>query len=180
VIEKNLAKAGLNQGPKASVGDKNMDEERQTYTREGEQVPGFASSMVPTMEEKIVALENPVDKPATSEAEELEEGQKNTGFTTDGEKFGAPADASKSPQTDDEPPHARSGIDDSNEEEKAAPAARNLIRKTVGNTIKHQKGEWTLPTPRPKVDANKFSDPIIESFWRDTWMASAVHNVRGS
>ena len=34
--------------------DKTLEEERQTYTRDGEKRPGFTSSVVPTLEEKLL------------------------------------------------------------------------------------------------------------------------------
>lgn len=174
VAEKKLAKIGLNGGPNVAVGDQELTDERTTFTRDGKQVPGFASSVVPTMEEKIVTLNNPTEH-SDSKPKETVDGR-DEGTTVDGQKFGAPADASATDKIDDQPPHARSGIDDADGEERAAPDARNLLRKTMGSKHGH-KGEWTLPTPRPVVDAQKFSDPICDSFWRDTWMASAVHNV---
>ncbi|EMD31689.1 hypothetical protein CERSUDRAFT_59668, partial [Gelatoporia subvermispora B] len=36
---------------------------------------------------------------------------------------------------------------------------------------------WTLPTPTPKVDPDGFEDPICDRFWKDVWLACAVHNI---
>ncbi|KAJ3730986.1 phospholipase D [Lentinula guzmanii] len=92
----------------------------------------------------------------------------------DGELFGAPAYASTSPQTDDQPPHARSHVDDADEQERAAPRARSLIRKQLTSKL---GSKWTLPTPRPKVDPQRFDDPVCDEFWKNVWVASAVHNT---
>lgn len=92
-----------------------------------------------------------------------------------GDLFGAPADASTSPTTDDQPPHARSGIDDADEEERAAPKARAFIRQQLGSKLGNKT--WTLLTPKPNVDPQGFEDPICDAFWNKVWLACAAHNV---
>ncbi|KAG5646538.1 hypothetical protein DXG03_003305 [Asterophora parasitica] len=172
----------------AAAGDDVVEAERKTFTRDSKEVPGFASAIVPTLEEKTVAEHRPPPEQTTEDTftlqdqanEEEPEGQSlNSGTvkhdrdaprTDDGTLLGAPADASKSPQTDDEPPHARSGVNDA-DEEKAAPVARAFIRKAVNSKA------WTLPTPRPKVDPESFDDPISDAFWKNVWVASAAHNT---
>jgi phospholipase D1/2 len=37
-----------------------------------------------------------------------------------------------------------------------------------------------VPTSRPKVHADDFEDPIVDSFWKEKWIASATHNVRST
>jgi len=93
-----------------------------------------------------------------------------------GELYGAPADASRDPKTDDQPPHAVSGKSDATETEEKAVDARAEIRKHI-LTTKFNSKVWTLPTPTPKVDPNGFEDPISDKFWKKVWMACAVHNV---
>jgi len=34
-----------------------------------------------------------------------------------------------------------------------------------------------MPTPTPIIEADKFADPLIDSFWKDQWIAGAVHNT---
>ena len=36
---------------------------------------------------------------------------------------------------------------------------------------------WTVPTHRPRIDPDIFEDPVADAFWKDVWVASAVHNV---
>jgi phospholipase D1/2 len=172
-----------------AIGEKELAEERKMYARDGEKIDGFASSVVPTLEEKIVHEQMtakgeteapkeaseavPSNSTANGKAVETEDGQARTQDKT--ELFGAPADASENPQTDDQPPHARSGVDDATEEERAAPEARTLLRKHLASKFGNKK--WTLPVPAPNVDANGFEDPIADSFWKDVWVACAVHNV---
>jgi phospholipase D1/2 len=184
-----------------TAGDDSLDEERKTFTRDGKKEPGFASAIVPTLEEKTVAEHRPPksqiddapdgDEPqdnntqAKSEDRAPETSAQNGGTKANddppqprvegGELFGAPADASKSPETDDQPPHARSGIDDANEEEQAAPGVRSTLRKHLAS--KFGSKTWTLPTPKPRVDPQAFEDPISDAFWKNVWVASASHNV---
>ena len=44
----------MGMGKAVNADDAAMTEERTTYTRDGEKVPGFTSSVVPTQEEKVV------------------------------------------------------------------------------------------------------------------------------
>jgi phospholipase D1/2 len=150
----------------ATAGDKALKDERTTYTREGEKEPGFASAVVPTLEERVVA-EKTEDATLRQASDRESEGR-----TATGELYGAPADAKPG---DTEPPHG-AGKTLSPEEEKA-PAARSLIRENL--TAAHDtSGAWTLPTPAPHIDPNGFDDPLSDAFWKDTWLAAAVHNVR--
>ncbi|OBZ68758.1 hypothetical protein A0H81_11090 [Grifola frondosa] len=58
-----------------------------------------------------------------------------------------PADAPSDPQHDDQPPHARPGKNDADEEEEKAPGARAILRKHIS---KPSPKPWTLPTPTPR------------------------------
>ena len=42
-----------------TAGDKFLKEEREMWTRDGEKEPGFPSSVVPTLEEKIIMEHRP-------------------------------------------------------------------------------------------------------------------------
>jgi phospholipase D1/2 len=200
-----LHKAGIRPHEVNALSDDDqLDDERTTFTREGVKEPGFASSMVPTMEEMTInkgglpqaqAADHPIKhtiesgdpdgslkpSPQTGEGNDLngasspltDSGENpEEARPLDGELYGAPANASAA---DTEPPHARSGVNDADQQEKEAPRARSVLRKhlnaRLGNKI------WTLPTPTPKVDPNGFDDPISEHFWQNTWIPCAVHNV---
>ncbi|KZP31489.1 phospholipase D [Athelia psychrophila] len=176
-----LRKVGLKtSGADATAGDEALSEERQTYTRKGEKVEGFADSVVPTLEEKVVEEQRPPPQEATGN--EKPPSASNTGqpskaslseqaHVDGGELYGAPADASKSAAQDDEPPHARSGIDDADEQEAGAPSARASIRKNLASKT------WTLLQPTPQIDPDGFEDPICDEFWKNVWVAAAVHNT---
>jgi phospholipase D1/2 len=225
----------------SDTGDAFLGEERTMESRDHEKVHGFPSSIVPTMEEKVVmdtldsipedsqssreskGEEGDADEPQKPQSEDAQEPQENTspaepksqdanangdaqilevkqdhsGVRTpgsaksignpstahnniearvdDGELYGAPADASKDPKTDDEPPHAVSGKNDATETEEKAVPARAEVRKHL--STKFNPKVWTLPTPTPEVDPHGFEDPISDKFWKKVWMASAVHNV---
>ncbi|KAJ7645486.1 phospholipase D [Mycena polygramma] len=206
-VSKVLRKVGFVHNSMArSAGDAAMDTERKTYDRAGNLEEGFASSMVPTLEEKTVLEHRPgkeqaddapiedklQNEPENAGSDGAEEGSKVEGEangkmpaqdneqpeeprTDDGDLFGAPADASGSAKVDDQPPHARSGVNDASEEEKAAPGARSILRRHMAAKLGSKT--WTLPTPRPKVDANAFEDPISDEFWKNVWVASASHNT---
>ena len=50
-----MRKLGLKtKGLDTNAADKSLEEERQTYTRDGQKRPGFTSSVVPTLEEKLI------------------------------------------------------------------------------------------------------------------------------
>ncbi|EGO24033.1 hypothetical protein SERLADRAFT_362129 [Serpula lacrymans var. lacrymans S7.9] len=164
--------------------DASLQEERMTYGRDGQKRPGFASSMVPTLEEKMVAEHIPPasqahGKPAAGEVKEngnaIHRKEPTEAHTADGEAFGAPAHASKDPQTDDQPPHAESGVNDADDTEQAAPSARAILRKHLASRLGTKT--WTMPTPTPKVDPEGFDDPVSDAFWRNVWVACAVHNT---
>ncbi|CCO37404.1 hypothetical protein BN14_11560 [Rhizoctonia solani AG-1 IB] len=158
-------------------------EERQMYSRDGKKEPGFADSVVPTLEEKTVAEHRP-RRADNKSGQPLEDALKSPGAnatepneatTPDGEKFGAPADASSTAYSDDQPPHARSGDKDFSPEEKEAVQTRNLLRKHLSAGIGAKP--WTVPTPAPEIDPHGFQDPVCDDFFKDVWVAAAVHNT---
>jgi len=50
-----------------------------------------------------------------------------------------------------------------------------VLRKHLN--AKSSQSPWTIPTPRPKYDADSFEDPICDEFWDDIWVACAAHNT---
>jgi phospholipase D1/2 len=166
----------------ATAGDESLTEER-TFSGDGSKHFGFASSMVPTLEEKIIAegsegfpSGSTTEKPVDDEQESQRTPEKEPNQARSGDLYGAPADASQDVTTDDQPPHAVSGVDDADEKQEKAAGARAHIRKHLDASFGSKP--WTLPTPTPHVDPHGFSDPISDAFWRNTWVACAVHNVR--
>ncbi|KAF8586907.1 phospholipase D [Ramaria rubella] len=193
-----LRKMGIKPGNLDSTADDEaLIEERQGYDREGNKQPNFASSLVPTLEEKTVIEHRPFhsqtsdDKPILDEISKdhvtgVRDGEEQVENAGDGptearvndgsdELYAAPADASKDIRTDNQPPHARQGKNDANDEEKAAVGARSLLRKHLSSKIGAKP--WTLPVPGPVVDPQGFEDPISDDFFKDVWIAAAVHNT---
>ena len=166
----------------ARAGNKSLQDERQTFTRDGGKVPGFTSSVVPTLEEQMImehrpsaehAYGSPIEEDIEKEAKE--DAGASSGDLRDetGLLYGAPADAQ--PGADDQHPHASGVKSDADGEEKRAPHVRSILRRHLGAKLGHNP--WTLPTPTPKIDPDGFEDPVCDAFWKDVWVASAVHNV---
>jgi phospholipase D1/2 len=170
-----------------------IDAEGKTFTHEGYEVPGFSSSVVPTLEESTVVEHLPPkeqtdvppekDKLQHQAVNERPHTEKNSTSYTNGTANGKPPEvqvedgtllsasgnAATSTQIDD-----ASGEIDDDEEEKAAPGAHTPFQKHLNHKT------WALQTPRPCVDPEGFEDPISDDFWKNVWFASAVHNVRTS
>ena len=86
--------------------------------------------------------------------------------------------------------HARQGGEDGlglGNVEKDAVRARSVLRKHVSSSSRVGGGggggaaaaaeRWTLAVPGPVVDPYRFEDPICDGFYKDVWVAAAVHNV---
>lgn len=176
-----------------NIGDETITEERKDYNRDGQKETGFASSVVPTLEEKVVSEQNAqtnqkegadatdaIGESFQSRNENAPNGHRVSSDSSsdlhagDNTLYGAPANA-KSPVSDDEPP-ARSLKSDFDDEELAAPGARAIIRENLGGKSSRRR-PWTVPTTKPRVEPQDFEDPISDAFWKDMWVASAVHNV---
>ncbi|KDQ62566.1 hypothetical protein JAAARDRAFT_171033 [Jaapia argillacea MUCL 33604] len=180
-----LRKVGLRtKALDAQPADAALREERTTFTREGEGEIGFTSAIVPTLEEHTLEESRPRkehvnDTPIKEQLSENfgrreENGGPPEARVGNGELFGAPAEASTHPTTDDQPPHHGSDKADADPEEQEAPTARSVLRQHLNAKL---GSKWTIPTPRPDVDPLGFEDPICDEFWKDVWVASAVHNT---
>ncbi len=86
-----------------------------------------------------------------------------------------PADASLASKTYGQPSHARMGKNDNDVDGQKAQRARHLMRKYPN--VKLGQSLRTVPTQKPKFDADSFEDPLCDEFWEDIWVASAMHNV---
>lgn len=165
---------------------KYKDEEKRIYGSDGSQQPGFASSKVPTLEEKVVAEHLPKKREEGQDQplmDAIDEGQNETGSDAvsearvqdGGDLFGAPADAAPSAKEDNRPPNVRPGQDEASAAERSAVAARQQLRKHLA--VKTGAKPYTIPTPKPEIDPHGFSDPLDPRFWKDAWCATAVHNT---
>ncbi|KNZ80910.1 hypothetical protein J132_03610 [Termitomyces sp. J132] len=158
----------------SATGDDILKAEPKAFTREGKEASGFASAMVPTLEENILVERQPpaeqIHKYSEQETDAIGQDGDAEPRTDDRTLYGASADALKSPQIDDQSPQTQSGVDDADNEEQAAAEARASIRRPLKF--------WKLKSPRPKVEVDGFEDPITDAFWKNVWVASAVHNAK--
>jgi phospholipase D1/2 len=88
------------------------------------------------------------------------------------ELYGMPANAHLG---DSDVPNANTDRDEGTEQERLAVKARKTLRKHLN--AKTKVSPWSMPTPTPMIDPNRFHDPLDERFWKDMWTAVAVHNV---
>lgn len=162
-----------------SVGDRTSGEE--IFNEKGQKITDIASSVVRTLEEKAIIEKRP-PKDETDEAtqkdqtimEESESVSVQNGHT--GPVGGGPHE----PDTMDSgaPPRHKSPSLRSDESEDATASARETLRSNLGS--RSGRKPWTVPTMKPKVEPQDFEDPISDAFWKDIWVASAVHNVSAS
>ena len=179
-----MRKIGLQpKNAQATANDASLSEERKSFTKEGKEVPGFTSSVVPTLEEKTVAERRPPPErtaPDSSTRSTHVDGKQNGHSKlpeeahVDGELYGAPASSEG-----DQPSGGLQSKNDVDEESEKALSARATLRKNLVSRVasKSAKGLYTLPTPTPFVDPHGFEDPVCDEFWKDVWVACAVHNV---
>lgn len=174
-VGKTLQAAGLTHGPVTSIPkEKTLYNECRDSSRGGHADTGFVSSGVPTLEEETVMEQRPVrvqdnsndllavrDEIPDEEADEIRQRESHPR----GSRINILGDSLHAGQPDDsdEPPrHTQVN-------EEAAPEAGSKFRNTPNHGVQ--------PTRRPVVDPNNFEDPICDKFWKDVWVASAVHNV---
>ena len=130
-MAKLLKKTGIKtSGLDGTASDKSLNAERQTFTRDGKEEPGFTSSVVPTIEEKIVE-EEMANADGDADHGPGDGDQPNGGAPeaqVDGQLFGVPANGDV--QHDDKVPGTQQDGYDT-EEEKGAPDARSkwLLRR---------------------------------------------------
>lgn len=56
---------------------------------------------------------------------------------------------------------------------------RNKITSSLHRNLREKgKNVYSLPTAAPTVDPHGFSDPLVDSFYKDVWMAAAVRNTQ--
>ena len=179
------------QGPTAKI----LADERKDLNCDGQFEAGFPSSVVPTLEEKTLAEQRPPKQQGGEDNDNaiawnqaiderpLEEstsvhyqngGPKSSNLLPDdGLLSRAPTNA-KSSNIDKEA-LSRSSKSDLSDEEQAPLGARATMRDNRGKPGK--KNVWTVPTTKPQVEPQDFEDPISDAFWKNIWVASAVHNV---
>ena len=169
--------------PAPSTGDRTSGGE--DINEKGQKTMALASSVVRILEEVIIEKRPPKDQTdeatlkdqtITEESESVSVQSGHTGLvnaglhepsTVESLLLGAPA-KHKSPSL-------RSDVDS---EERATASAKETVKDNLGS--RSGRKPWTVPTIKPKVGPQDFEDPISDAFWKNIWVASAVHNVSAS
>ncbi|KAI5474220.1 phospholipase D, partial [Pseudohyphozyma bogoriensis] len=60
---------------------------------------------------------------------------------------------------------------------RSSTVGRNAINASLRRNLR-DKNAYTLPVPAANIDPNGFSDPLVDSFYKDVWLASAVRNTQ--
>ncbi|CDO70864.1 hypothetical protein BN946_scf184801.g57 [Trametes cinnabarina] len=188
-----MRKAGFkSKGADATAGDRFLREEREMYKRNGEKETGFPSAVVPTLEEKVVSENRTVQEHAgaTPPQESLDEhvqGREGNGHANPSDMPNGHSD--KSPNGSATTPNGNPSYPEPPQAPPVAEFCQERYRRG-GKSSTGRSGypaeascseawdkQWQLPTPTPHVDPYGFEDPICDAFWKDVWVASAVHNT---
>jgi phospholipase D1/2 len=54
-------------------------------------------------------------------------------------------------------------------------------KSKIGSTAKRPRdgrNRYTVPIPPAKIDPNSFADPLVDTFFKDVWMSTAVRNTQ--
>jgi phospholipase D1/2 len=171
---KTLRHKNIIHGAPPSVGDRTLDEERKDFNEKGQKIMGFAA-VIRTLEEQAIIEKTPLkDQTDNGKHEATLKDQTIIEESESGSVQSGPVNGSG--------PHEPSTVDsvllgasDVNSEERATASARATTRANIGS--RSGRKPWTVPTMKPKVEPQDFEDPISDAFWKNIWIASAVHNV---
>ena len=157
--------------PTPSIGDRTLDEE--DFNEKRQKIMGFASSVVRALEEKAIIEK----QPPKDESESVSVQSGHTGLVNGGPHELSTMDSASvliGASAKHKSPSLRSDVDS----EDATASAKETLRANLGS--RSGRKPWTVPTKKPKVEPQDFEDPISDAFWKDIWVASAVHNVSAS
>lgn len=155
---------------------KSVEAMRDERTTSNCQESGSRNSMVLTLEENPIIDSRSLPSPGQDQKHDprSKDDVKSTDALTTGVRaHGEPVSPSKSTSSHKESSHMQPGIHDASEENltRGRSTSRRHFAGKSANRI------WTLPTPTPIVDPDGFEDPICDGFWKNVWVACAVHNV---
>ena len=171
--------------PGPGVGDQTLGKEESNLNEMGQRIMGVANSVVQILEKAIIEKRPSKDQmdEATLEGQIIIE--ESEGVSVQSEHTGLVNGGPHEPSTMDsvllgapakhKSPSLKSDVDS---EERATTSARETLRANLGS--RSGRKPWTVPTMKPKVGPQDFEDPISDAFWKDIWVASAVHNVSAS
>lgn len=164
IASKGLSTAGPKQkNDEPAVGDAILQAERKDFTIEGKERIGFASSEVPTIEEKMMAN----GRSGFPQADSIISAHNHNDNSRKYDGTDALTYVANSIADDPADDYQQSNVDERD-------SSRSLVQKH--QTVK-LKTMWTVPIHRPRVDPYEFEDPISEVFWTNVWVASAAYNV---
>lgn len=55
---------------------------------------------------------------------------------------------------------------------------RNTVTSTLRKNLREKVNAYTIPVKAPVVDAKAFGDPLVDSFFKEVWLACAVRNTQ--
>lgn len=154
------------------------------FNEKGQKIIGFAS-VVQTLEKAIIEKRSPkdqtdeatlIDRTIMEESESISVQSGRTGLVNGGRHEPSTVDNSvllEAPAKN-KSPSLRSDVDS----ESATVSAGERLRANLGSRSGGKT--WTVPTTKPKVEPQDFEDPMSDAFWKNIWVASAVHNVSAS
>ncbi|GAA5869931.1 hypothetical protein JCM3774_000531 [Rhodotorula dairenensis] len=70
-------------------------------------------------------------------------------------------------------PHRTTNKSEGNEKA----ASRNAVTSAIKRNLR-ERGPYTVPLAAPKVDPYGFADPLVDSFYKDVWLAAAARNTQ--
>ncbi|GAA5892771.1 uncharacterized protein JCM6883_007468 [Sporobolomyces salmoneus] len=76
----------------------------------------------------------------------------------------------------DKPENQRRGSTTQAESNQSA-GTRNKVTSAIRRNLK-ERGAYTVPLAKPKVDPHGFADPLVDTFYKDVWLAAAVRNTQ--
>jgi phospholipase D1/2 len=132
------------------------------YIRGGEEAPSSAEARLPTFEGKVEF------QPLAGLTQGMSI-EKDAGMEAQDKVGDALADES------DEKGPLHGSLDDSSTASETYYQSSDAWSKNLN--AKPSQSHWTVPTPRPKYDADSFEDPICDTFWKYIWVACAARNV---
>jgi phospholipase D1/2 len=165
--------------PAPSVGDRTLGE---GDSNKRQKITGIAGAVIRTLEEKAIIEERPLkdetdettlkDQTIIEESESVSVQSGRTGLVNDGPHETSTMDSGASAK------HKSLSLKSDVDSEDATASMRETLRTNLGS--RSGRKPWTVPTMKPKVGPQDFEDPISDAFWKDIWVASALHNVSAS
>lgn len=162
-------------------GGRTLGEE--DFNEKGQKITGIANAVIRTLEEKAITEERPLndqtdettlkDQTIIEESESVSVQSGHTGLVNGGPHEPSTMDSGASAKR-----KSLSLRSDADSEDATTSSARETLKTNLGS--RSRRKPWTVPTMKPKVGPQDFEDPISDAFWKDIWVASAVHNVSTS